>query len=198
MAKTIGKNAHDLRLAAGATLDQFALAARFCGLHWTTGRVGSFEAGRIPPNLETVYAAALALSQVTDRPVTLAQLLATDQPVQISDKLTIDGPALAAAMKGKPVTGETENYRKLSETVGKFTAKMMVGAFREADMRMCRSIGVTPQRGAAAMFELWGMTFSNKRDELTEPGANAQRKGQISRQLKAELQNAISSEKGQP
>jgi hypothetical protein len=78
---------------------------------------------------------------------------------------------------------------------GKFTRKMavpvMLDAFREADARMCRTIGVTRERGAAAMYRLWGRPFSDERDARTEPGANAQRKGQISRQLKAELEEAI-------
>lgn len=195
LAKVIGKNARNLRLDANITLDQMALAARFCGLPWSSGRVGDFESGRVLPNLETLYAAALALAQVTRQPVTLAQLLAGDDPVPLNDKLTVDMSALAGAVSGEPVTGETENYRKLGEMVGAFTTKMAVPVllevFREADTRMCRSLGVSQERGAAAMYELWGRIFSEKRDALTELGANAQRKGQISRQLKAQLEEQI-------
>jgi hypothetical protein len=70
---------------------------------------------------------------------------------------------------------------------------VMLDAFREADERACRSIGVTRERGAAAMYKLWGHTFSDERDDRAraEPDANAQRKGQISRQLKAQLKKAI-------
>ena len=191
IAKVIGANARKLRLDAGVTLDQFALAARFCGLPWSTGRCGDFEAGRVLPNLETIYAAALALSQAIGRDVSLAELLASDQPVQINDKLSVDPSALADAMSGQPVTGETENHRRLGGVVGKFTRKMavpvMLDAFREADVRMCRTIGVTRERGAAAMYELWGRPFSDERDHRGQPGANAQHRGQISRQLKAQL-----------
>jgi hypothetical protein len=67
----------------------------------------------------------------------------------------------------------------------------MLDAFREADERMCRTIGVTRERGAAAMYELWGRTFSDERDAQAESDANAQRKGQISRQLKAQLEEEI-------
>ena len=65
------------------------------------------------------------------------------------------------------------------------------GTLRESDMRMCKSIGVDLAIGAAAMDKLWGRPFSAERDHRAEPGANAQRKGQISRRLKAELQKVV-------
>ena len=61
-------------------------------------------------------------------------------------------------------------------------------ALRESDVRMCKRIGVDPAIGADAMRKLWGRSFSAERDRLAESGANAQRKGQISRALQAELQ----------
>jgi transcriptional regulator with XRE-family HTH domain len=197
MAKMIGANARNLRKQAGVNLDHFALATRRTGLPWSTGRVGDFESGRVLPNLEVVYAVALALQQVTGRPVMLADLLASDEPVQINEKLCVDMSALADAVSGKPVSGETENHRKLAEVAERFTTRqavpVLVAAFREADTRVCRSLGVTRERGAAAMYKLWGQTFSDERDHRAEaePEANAQRKGQISRQLKAELKKAI-------
>src|SRR5262249_21677612 len=63
--------------------------------------------------------------------------------------------------------------------------------FREADLRVNKSIGVDRGLGAALMAKLWGKPFSDERDQRAEPDANAQRKGQISRQLKAELQEVI-------
>jgi transcriptional regulator with XRE-family HTH domain len=197
IAKVIGANARNLRKQAGVNLDRFALACRLCGLPWSTGRIGDFESGRVLPNLEVVYAVALALQQVTRQPVTLADLLAGEGPVQINDRLTVDTSALADAMTGQSVTGETENYRKLSEAAERFTTKqavpVMLQSFREADERVCRSIGVTRERAAAAMYKLWGHTFSDERDDRAraEPDANTQRKGQISRQLKAQLEKAI-------
>ena len=199
VAKVIGTNARNLRLNAKpkVTLDQFALAARFCGLPWSTGRCGDFEAGRVLPNIETVYAATLALSRAIGRDVALAELLASDEPLQINDKLTVDASSLTDAVTGKPVTGETENYQKLGEVAEQFTTRqavpVMLDAFREADERVCRQLGVTRQRGAAAMYRLWGRTLSDERDDRarTEPEANTQRLGQISRQLKAELKKAI-------
>jgi hypothetical protein len=63
--------------------------------------------------------------------------------------------------------------------------------FREADERICKSLGVEPNVGIAAMAKLWGKTFVAYRDELAGPGANAQQRGQVSRKLKAELREAM-------
>jgi hypothetical protein len=70
-------------------------------------------------------------------------------------------------------------------------------AMTDSDMRMCRNIGVDRDLGAAAMTKLWNMPFTAKRDELAAlagPNVNAQKLGQISRQLKAELQQALQQE----
>ena len=61
----------------------------------------------------------------------------------------------------------------------------------DSGIRMCKSIGVDLATGAAAMDKLLGRPFSAERDRRAEAGANAQRKGQISRQLKVELLKVV-------
>lgn len=63
--------------------------------------------------------------------------------------------------------------------------------FQESDARICKSLGISRELGVAAMALLWKKTLVAERDRLAGPGANAQRRGQISRQLKAELQKAV-------
>jgi len=183
VAEVAGENARALRLQRpGLTLDLFARVARLYGLPWTSGRVGDFESGRAAPSLPTLYGVALALQQATGQPVTLADLFAGNGPVEINDKLTVQLSALRAALSGGPLTDRVIPSGKLSA---------MVGVFSEADTRMCKSLGITREQGIAAMAKLWGRPFSVERDSRAEPGANAQRRGQISRQLKAELQKVI-------
>jgi transcriptional regulator with XRE-family HTH domain len=200
VAQVVGANAREIRLKADVTLDRLALTARFCGLPWTSGRVGSFESGHVAPNLATLYAIALALRTATGQPVTLADLFAGESAVQINDKLTVDRSALRAALSDKPVTGETESMRKLGAVAEKtmrtviepsVAATMVNEDFREADRRVCKRLGITLERGAIAMAYLWGKTFAEQRDEQAELDANPQRRGQISRQLTAELQKEI-------
>jgi transcriptional regulator with XRE-family HTH domain len=198
LTEVIGTNARELRLAAGVTLDRFALVARQYGLPWTSGRVGDLESGRVMPNLETVYAVAAALGHATGQPVTLADLLATDQPVAINDQLTADSDQLHAAVTGGPVTGMCEYARELSYAGFKRKTDLAVRvqktsqALREADWRLCKQLGIDRDFGAAVMTKLWGHAFSDERDQRAGSDANAQRRGQISRQLKAQLEEAIS------
>jgi transcriptional regulator with XRE-family HTH domain len=193
-AQVIGGNARRLRLDAGVTLEQFAQAARLYGLPWTTGRVGDLEAGRVAPSVPTIYAVALALHHVTEQPVTLGDLFAGSGDVRLNDKLTVDVSALADAMTGQPVVegGVQDFLRNLEGAVSRRKlASLLAEECRESDTAMLRGIGVTPQRGVAAMAELWGRTFSAERDRRAGPDANAQRKGQVSRQLKTELESLL-------
>lgn len=90
-----------------------------------------------------------------ERPVSLAELVASDEPVRVSEALTITPSAPSDAVSGKPVTvpGQFSGGGALSAVVVPMN-------FREADERICKSIGVDRDRGAAVMAKLWGRTFS--------------------------------------
>jgi hypothetical protein len=131
--------------------------------------------------------------------------------VQINDNLKVPLSALRAALSGKPVvvprTARFAAKGKLKFTVvGIHTSRLpaevrdvstqliarVLNDFREADERICKAIGVDREIGAAAMAKLWKWTFVVERDRRAGPDANAQRRGRITRQLKAELQEVIS------
>ncbi len=61
----------------------------------------------------------------------------------------------------------------------------------EADYRMAKSLGLDLDRAAAEMGALWGKSFTAERDRRAGCDANPQKRGRISRELKAELQEAI-------
>ena len=87
--------------------------------------------------------------------MSLAELVASDEPVRVSEALTITPSAPSDAVSGKPVTvpGQFSGGGALSAVVVPMN-------FREADERICKSIGVDRDRGAAVMAKLWGRTFS--------------------------------------
>ena len=182
MAEIAGTNAQALRRTARVSLENFASAMESHGLSWSTGRVGDFESGRAAPNLTTLLAVTAALSEVVGRPVQLADLFAGDGEVAINERLAVPLSAVRAALTGEPVH---------FAGIGMLKAGMVAVRGTLRDMRMCKSIGVDLGTGAAAMDKLWGRPFSAERDSRAEPDANAQRKGQISRQLKAELQKVV-------
>jgi transcriptional regulator with XRE-family HTH domain len=57
--------------------------------------------------------------------------------------------------------------------------------------RLARQLGVSIGYLAVKSFELWHSTFSEERDRLAGPDANQQKKGRISRELRAELERAL-------
>jgi hypothetical protein len=165
--------------------------------------------------LPTLIAAAAALGDVIGRPVSLAELFTGEGQVQINEKLSLDTSALRAALLGKTVTAEREpltdgalalaqiTHARIAEdaktahgpkrlrTVKPDLRRDVLRDFTESDARMCKNIGVNLELGAAAMATLWGRTFTAERNHRAGPGANAQKRGQISRQLKAELQGVV-------
>lgn len=212
VAEVVGAGAREIRLDAGVTLEEMARAAQFYGLPWTSGRVGDFESGRTAPSLPTLVAAAAALGKAVGRPVSLAELVTGKGQVHINDRLTFDKSALRAALSGEifnvhaiPLTRAT--ILGAMEAVAKNTPTAhwperlravkparrldVLRDFSESDGRMCKNIGVDQVLGAAAMAALWHRTFTAERNHRAGPDANAQCRGQISRQLKAELQEVI-------
>jgi transcriptional regulator with XRE-family HTH domain len=218
VAEVIGKSAKDLRLDAKVTLEQLARVAQRYGLPWTSGRVGDFEAGRTAPSLPTLIAAAAALGDAIGRPVSLAELVAGNGQVHINDKLSLDKSALHAALSGgslgaellapsdvtsflnsilqenletMPMEISTVHWPKRLRAITPDLRSAVLRDFSESDARMCKNIGVSEVLGATAMAALWRRTFTAERDLRAGPDANAQRRGQISRRLKADIQEVI-------
>ncbi|AGB26290.1 hypothetical protein Mycsm_06131 [Mycobacterium sp. JS623] len=219
VAEVIGESAKVLRLDAKVTLEQLARVAQRYGLPWTSGRVGDFEAGRTAPSLPTLIAAAAALGDAIGRPVSLAELVAGNGRVQINDKLSLDKSALHAALSGgslgaelvaasdetsflqenlatMPMEISTVHWPKRLRAITQGLRSAVLRDFSESDARMCKNIGVSEVLGATAMAALWRRTFTAERDHRAGPDANAQRRGQISRQLKADLQQVINDGDG--
>jgi hypothetical protein len=214
MAQVVGANARALRLGADVKLEEFAATARFYGLKWTSGRVGDFEAGRTAPTLPTIIVVAAVLSNLLGRKVAPRELFEGQGRVTINDRLSLDLSAVRSVFgKGAGVTAldlthvrdkikrsipewaqQQENWPEPLRDVPPAKIGRVYLAMSDSDLRMCRNIGVDKALGAAAMTELWDKPFTAKRDELAElagQNVNAQKLGQISRQLKAELQKVV-------
>lgn len=191
LAQVAGRNARRLRQDAGATLEQLATAVRPYGLRWSTGRVGDFEGGRVAPTLPTLFAVTLGLRDVTGKPVALVDLFDGSEDVAMNESVTVPLESLRAALSGKPVGTSTAVQLVIGPTIGATVTVDPGPAFSESDSRLMRNLGVEPVSAVMAMSELWGRPLSAERDARAGAGANAQRKGQITRQLKAELETAL-------
>jgi hypothetical protein len=213
LSEVAGRGARAIRLNSGATLEEVAKAARYYGLKWATNKVGDFEAGRVAARLETLYVVAAALGDVTGRPVTLADLFVGQGPVAINERLTIDIGKVAAALSGSPIEATISELSGERERIATATAELranqsswppalqrvkhglyraVLADFSDSDVRLARSLGLDRSMAAAAMAAVWRKTFVARRDELAGPEANAQKRGRIARELKAELQKVVS------
>jgi hypothetical protein len=211
LAEVVGNNAK--RIRGTATLEQMAKAAKYYGLPWTIGRVGSFESGKVSPRLDTLIAVCAALRTITGDAVTLPDLVRVGpRRVAVSPRITMNLAKLQGALSAEPIkiaaadlTGEKERLEALgAATEADFRSWQpalqhvdlalrvrVLDAFTEGDHEVARSLEISPIHAAAAMARSWGRTFVAERNKRAGADANAQRRGHISRELKAELRKVI-------
>ncbi|BBY61151.1 helix-turn-helix transcriptional regulator [Mycolicibacterium sarraceniae] len=211
LAEVVGLNAR--RLRGDSTADELAKAARRQGLNWGTGRISDLEHGRVSPTLSTLVALAYALHTLRDQPVTLGDLVEHDGFIEVTDKLKVKSAALQRFMNGEDVAfnvGDMANSAEMLDIVKAGLAQMTEWAKKlhyldvdidtvvelerqagETEARIAKALGVPPSAVAVASAHLWGRTLSAERDRRAGKGANAQDRGRITRQLKAEIQAAL-------
>jgi hypothetical protein len=190
MAEIAGLNARAIRRDAGVQLQDLAKAIRRYGVRWSTSSVGDFESGRTAATLATLYVVTRALSDLVGNRVMLADLFAGIGQVQVNDGgLSVPLTAVRAALGSDEPVVDLDAIVNAGPTAD----------FVETDELVCKRIGMSPEIGAAMMFALWGKTFREERDLRAGSHANAQHRGQVSRELQAELQGYwIAIVKAQP
>jgi hypothetical protein len=130
-------------------------------------------------------------------------------PIQINESLQLFDSDIVLLLKGKKVKralsasdiAPTELGWKLSPRDRKISAAVEiedVGLFAQicnaqgaTEVRVSKSLGVAPSTLADLSAALWQRTFSDERDRRAGEGANAQKRGQVSRTMRAELRTAI-------
>ena len=211
LAAVIGANAKRLRANAELTLDQVSIATRRRGLNWSESRVADFEAGRVAAaaNIETLAPLCLALVDAGCTYATIPELLRSLAPIQVNDSLDLYHEDLINLLSGheikeertRPQSGGTPaSFTLLRADEWKISQRFPVemstlvavtrscGATEE---RMRKSLGMSSMLLANISASLWGRTFSQERDRRAGEGANAQKRGQVTRQMRTELQAAI-------
>lgn len=210
LAYVIGANAHELRLGAGLTLDQVSRAARARGLKWSESRVADFEAGRVAsPSINTLLAFVLALDDAGCEEATLPALMTYVSPIQINDSLQLFDSDIVKLLEGKRVKRalaasdiaperlpwkRSPRDRKITHAIEMTDiggCARILKAQGATEERMSKNLNVAPSTLAHLTTALWKRTFSDERDRRAGEGANAQKRGQISRTMQAELRAAI-------
>jgi hypothetical protein len=139
------------------------------------------------PTLPTLIALCWAFRDLLgDEQIELSDLFAGNGHVTLSPGVAIPLEGLRAALDGRHLIGPPASLvpaRLVSDAVER--------GLLEADYRMAHSVGIAPEIAAATMQELWGRSFTAERDRRAGPDANPQKRGRISRELKAELHKAV-------
>jgi transcriptional regulator with XRE-family HTH domain len=214
LAVVTGRNCKEIRARIGVTQDGLAHHARRIGLKWTASAVGDFEAGRSAPALATVILAALALelarqlavaratimantqgrkrqTEITEKPVGVADLLSGSEVVALSDALELPGPVVAAICRGDKYS--LRNLLDLAEarTLGGDGAAAVLDQSGLTEDRLAKRLDISREQLGALSFQLWRSTFSEERDGRAGQDANRQKRGRVSRELRAELEEAL-------
>jgi transcriptional regulator with XRE-family HTH domain len=198
LATVIGKNARRLRRKAGLTLDQVSIAARKHGLNWSESRVADFESGRVAPNLATLIAFCLALADAGCANVTFPGLLRSESPIRINDSLLLSNEQVANLLFGVPASSiemELHEWILAQQVHHMPTTVTVTKASGATEERTWKALGISSTELADRSAALWKRTFSQERDRRAGEGANAQKRGQVTRQMRAELQAAIEAAK---
>lgn len=212
LQRQIGLNARDLRLGAGLTLDQVSTAARRRGLKWSESRVADFEAGRVAPTLNTLLAFCLALNDLGCQEASLPAFVKYGgTPLKINDALALLDEDIAHLMTveggygTKPVELATDDAPSIlgwkrtpferrvfhRYEVDITTSSRIWRAAGATEDRIRKTLGISPGLLAHLSAALWGKSFTEERDHRAGEGANAQKRGRISRDMLAELKTAM-------
>ncbi|WP_043451804.1 helix-turn-helix transcriptional regulator [Jongsikchunia kroppenstedtii] len=200
LGQIVGDNVRRMRTGAGHTGDALSKALREFG-PWPTSRVSELELGRVSPTVATLFTVAHGLSNLLGRTVLVADLLRHDGYTEIG-RIQLPASAVVDAFAGKPADLPADDAidadrdrRLLADYTGPpLSADTIRAVLRESgepESRLARGLGVSEADLAGYSAQLWGHTFSAQRDKLAGTDANAQKRGQVSRKLKAEIKAEI-------
>lgn len=209
LAAVLGQNCKRIRTAAGVTQDELARYARRFGLRWTASKVRDFEVGRTAPTFATVLALSAALDSATARRtgripdnlleidldprtrVRLADLVMSDQFITVTEEFDPRGQRVADYCAGELWDLRGSQIGRTA-TPAKFDLARMRQASGLTEDRLAARLGISRDQLADLSLRLWRKPFSQERDRLAGPDANKQKRGQVSRALRAELEKALS------
>lgn len=184
--------------------------ARQFGVRWNSGSIAKIEAGT-KPTVTTLVVLAAALESLTEESIRVENLLQAEGPIEISDGVQVENSFMLARILGSEANLNSDVNEVLDRSLANSAAiferradtrtwpsdvslKDVVevhAQMGESDQRIARSLDIRVDSLAAWSFKLWGAPFTAERDSRAGAQANAQKRGQITRQMKQEVQEAI-------
>lgn len=153
--------------------------------------------GVVAPNLLTLIAICVALKDAGCSSASFPELLRSDSPIEVNESLLLSSAHLINLLSGR-TTGKiatdlspeslTAHIDAAFEAAVVPVSTDISGATEE---RTRKALGINSTELADLSEALWRRTFSEERDHRAGAGANAQKRGQVTRQMRAELEEAI-------
>lgn len=214
VATIVGENVRRLRADIGATGDALAQELHEFSSAWSSGRISELENGRVSPTAPTLFMLSQALTALLGRPVTVAELVTADTFVEVGE-VGVQAQRFAEAFTGsvpdlrlgdfadgeqrvnRALDAFRESRRELASlpsTVDDVAAEALARAERhsgDAERKIAAALGRPVAHVIAAAAKLWGHSLTTERDRRAGPDANAQRRGIVTRQLKAEVAEVL-------
>lgn len=189
----VGARVRELRESAGASRDALARAAQRAQMPtWDAGRVAHLERGRVAPTLPTLIGLAQALTEVSGRPVTLADLMPASGTAELPDGRQLSAEFLRTALSGQPVPPPA------APAIGTVTGPRLDPGWGKADDLLVRDLEIAPELLRAATRELYGRTATEERDARAGDGATTQKLGRVTRVIREEVAALLTSEPETP
>jgi transcriptional regulator with XRE-family HTH domain len=183
----VGENLKRLREQRGWTQQELASNLRANGLHWTRHQVAAAEIGR----RDDIGVSELALL-VHTLDVPAGDLFAGAGQMRLSPEASLD------RAKFWPLLMGDVTVRVLIEGLPAETATARLAGVADADHRLAERLSIPVETVLAAAEDRWGHSLTEERDrrviELGDDGGDRRaRRGHITRQLGAELEQEIST-----
>ncbi len=201
VSAVFGRRAQALRSGAGLKVEEVARAVTARGLKWTPARVSELEAGKVAATISNLTILSAAFTDLLKTPVRLADWFTGEGFVTLTDEASMPLDVLRGILTGEPIS--------LPPTLAVAAERMVTylethplpkgqqprlwaiyNSYGEAEERAAAALGVDRETLCWLMLNQWGESLSAHRDRIAEPGANAQKRGRIARQLRQELEEA--------
>lgn len=181
LAVVLGANVKRLRVAAGLTMEDAALAARAVdGGAWTAPRWADLEGGRRSLTLATMLTAHEVVAAPAGLPLTALFADLPGEPVRVATGAgSRELSGIRAVLSGS-VTDPTRQGP--ADAVEQAPADSARAATRAA----ARRLGITPAQVTRAAHERWGRPFAEVVDDAAG-GRTGQARGHVTRRLADEL-----------
>lgn len=186
LAQVIGDGIRTARERNNWTQDQLAGVLRRAGLDLSRSGLAAIERGSGRSlNLGEMALVCSALY------ISIHDIFDEVGMVRVSDSAVIRGKAIPSLLDGLSVADSdisTPLTRELDAERSRMTSR------GEAEQSAARRLGITPETVARVAWSLWGRSLTAERDARVGPDANHAKRGHVTRQLVAQIEDDLRSE----